>query len=276
MFYWLAKVFWTLLQPSSLMIGAVILGALLMATKWRRLARGLLWGGIAALLVGGLSPLGDLMIRPLEHRFEAPDLRRAGAPIAGIIVLGGAVDLQAPGTRQIAGLNEAAERYTEAVALARRLPGVRLVFTGGSGGLLTVEEPEAETAGRLFEALGVPKDRIVLETASRNTHENALYTARLVQPKAGERWLLVTSAWHMPRAIGCFRKAGFEVEPWPVDYRSSRRLDLTRWNTSIPEGLRRIDFIAKEYVGLLVYYLKGRTDALLPGPDGPRLPSPGT
>ncbi len=217
-----------------------------------------------------------LLIRPLEHRFEAPDLERPGPAIAGIIVLGGGADLQAPGSRQIAGLNEAAERYTEAVALARRLPGVRLVFSGGSGGLLTADAPEAETAGRLFEALGVAKDRITLEAASRDTYENALFTARLLQPRPGERWLLVTSAWHMPRAMGCFRKAGFAVEPWPVDYRTPRQLDLTRWNTSIPEGLRRIDFVAKEYVGLVVYYLTGRTDALLPAPrDGPRLPGPG-
>jgi uncharacterized SAM-binding protein YcdF (DUF218 family) len=276
MFFVLAKVLWALLQPSSLMIGAVILGSALMATKWRRLARGLLWGGIAALLVGGLSPMGDIMIRPLERGFEAADLERAGPPVAGIIVLGGGADLQARGTRQIAGLNEAAERYTEAVALARRLPGARLVFSGGAGGLLRVEPPEAETAGRLFEALGVAKERVTLEAASRDTWENALFTARLVQPRPGERWLLVTSAWHMPRAMGCFRKAGFAVEPWPVDYRSPRKLDLTRWGTSVPEGLGRIDFVAKEYVGLLVYRLTGRTDALLPGPgNGPRLPPPG-
>jgi uncharacterized SAM-binding protein YcdF (DUF218 family) len=267
-FYVLAKVLWTLLQPSSLMIGAVILGTVLAATQWRRLSRTLLWGGIAALLIGGLSPLGDLLIRPLEHRFEAPDLDRPGPAIAGIIVLGGGADMQAPDTRQIAGLNEAAERYTEAVALARRLPGARLV--------LTADAPEAETAGRLFEALGVPKDRITLEAASRDTWENALLTARLLQPKPGERWLLVTSAWHMPRAMGCFRKAGFAVEPWPVDYRSPRKLDLARMHVSIPEGLRRIDFVAKEYIGLVVYYLTGRTDAPLPGPgNGPRSPMPG-
>ena len=276
MFYVLAKVLWFLLQPSSLMVGAVIAGAALMATRWRRLARVLLWGGSLALVAGGLSPLGDALIRPLEYRFEAPDLERVGVSIAGIIVLGGGADQQATGTPQIAGLNEAAERYTEAVALARRLPGARLVFAGGSGGLITADPPEAETAGRLFEALGVASDRITLETASRDTYENALFTARMLKPGPNQRWLLVTSAWHMPRAMGCFRRVGFAVEPWPVDYRTARAFDVTRMHTSIPEGLRRIDFIAKEYVGLAVYYLAGRTDALLPGPrGGPRPPGPG-
>lgn len=266
MFFVLAKVLWALLQPSSLMIGAVILGSALMATKWRRLARGLLWGGIAALLVGGLSPMGDIMIRPLEQRFEAADLERAGPPVAGIIVLGGGADLQARGTRQIAGLNEAAERYTEAVALARRLPGARLVFSGGAGGLLRVEPPEAETAGRLFEALGVAKERVTLEAASRDTWENALFTARLVQPRPGERWLLVTSAGHMPRAMGAFRQAGFAVEPWPVDYRTADAWDLVRPFEAPSEGLKRLDQVTREWVGLLAYWLTRRSDELFPGP----------
>jgi len=274
-FYVLAKVLWFLLQPSSLMVEAVIVGAAIAATTWRRLARALVWCGSLALVIAGLSPLSDTLIRPLEYRFEPADLERGGLPITGIIVLGGGGDLQPEGSPQIAGLNEAAERYTEAVALARRLPAAQLVFSGGSGGLVTADAPEADAAGRLFEALGVARDRITLESASRDTYENALFTARLLKTGPNQRWLLVTSAWHMPRAMGCFRRAGLAVEPWPVDYRTPRRLDLTRVTMSIPDGLRRIDFITKEYVGLLVYYLAGRTDALLPGPrDGPPGPGP--
>ena len=118
---------------------------------------------------------------------------------------------------------------------------------------------------RLLEALGVAKERITLESRSRDTYENAVFTKRLVNPGAGERWLLITTAWHMPRAMGCFRQAGFAVEPWPVDYRTSGRVEL--WlNTGIPEGLRQMDFIMREYAGLAMYYLTGRTGALLPGP----------
>jgi uncharacterized SAM-binding protein YcdF (DUF218 family) len=87
----------------------------------------------------------------------------------------------------------------------------------------------------------------------------------MIRPSAGQRWLLVTSAWHMPRAIGCFRKAGFPVEAWTVDYRTSGRIDL--WpNSNLTVGLRQIDFATREYVGLLMYYLSGRTSALFPGP----------
>jgi uncharacterized SAM-binding protein YcdF (DUF218 family) len=268
MFFATAKVLWFLAQPSSLTIGAALLGGLLSATRWCRLGRRLLWGGGIALLLFGLTPLSDLLIVPLETRFARAEIDRPSPdarPIAGIVVLGGGEDGHAANVPQLAPLNEAAERYTEAVALAHRLPQARLVFTGGSAALLTTVPPEAETAERLFTALGIPRDRITLESASRDTYENALFTARLLSPKPDERWLLVTSAWHMPRAMGCFRRAGFAVEPWPVDYRSPGRLEL-RFHSSLPEGLRRLDLIAKEYIGLVAYHLAGRTDALLPGP----------
>jgi uncharacterized SAM-binding protein YcdF (DUF218 family) len=263
-FFVLAKVLWFLLQPSSLMLGSVLAGVALLRTKWCRLARRLMWGGLAALLICGLSPLSDLLIRPLEGSFPRAEIE--GAAIAGVIVLGGAEDSRAADGVEIAPLNEAAERYTEAVALARRLPQARIVFTGGSGRLITTGPQEADVAGRLFAALGVTKERLTLEAKSRDTYENALFTARLVNPKPGERWLLVTSAWHMPRAMGTFRQAGFAVEPWPVDYRAPRGLSALRLQTSIPEGLRRIDFIVREYVGLVMYYVTGRTNALWPGP----------
>ena len=264
MFFYASKILWVAAQPSSLIAIALTLGAVLAATAaWHRVGRALLVGGLAAFLVCGLSPLGDALILPLENRFQRPDLSRGG-PVAGIVVLGGAVSGVGP-RRELAGLNEAAERMTEAVALTRRLPAARLVFTGGSAALLGPKTPESVTMGRLLRALGVAEERIVLESRSRDTYENAVLTRRLIDPRPGERWLLITSGWHMPRAIGCFRKAGFAVEPWPVDYRTSGR--LTQWiNSSIPEGLRRVDFVVREYAGLVMYYLTGRTSALLPGP----------
>ncbi len=219
---------------------------------------------VPVLIIGGISPLGDLLIAPLENRFPRADL--SGGDITGMIVLGGAEDGRAGPTRELAGLNEAAERFTEAVALARRLPGARVVFSGGSAAVFADEPPEAETAARLFAALGIAKDRITLESASRDTYENAMFTARLIKPAAGQRWLLVTSAWHMPRAMGCFRQAGVAVEAWPVDYRTAPHFQPLRFHTALTEGWRRIDFIAREYVGLVAYYLSGRTSALFPGP----------
>ena len=263
MFFYAAKVLWFLAQPSTLIIGAVVVAAILCTTSWCRLGRRLLFVAVPVLVIGGISPVGDLIIAPLENRFARADL--TGSDITGIIMLGGSEDGRA-GRRELAGLNEAAERYTEGAALARRLPNARVVLSGGSAAVFASEPPEAETAARLFEALGIAKDRITLETASRDTYENATFTARLIKPTAGQRWLLVTSAWHMPRAIGCFRRAGVPVEAWPVDFRTSSRFQPLRFHTALTEGWRRIDFIAREYVGLVVYYMAGRTSALLPAP----------
>jgi uncharacterized SAM-binding protein YcdF (DUF218 family) len=264
LFFYLAKIVWFAAQPSSLIALAMIAGVVLMRTRWQRPGRWLLIGGLAALVVLGLSPGSQALIVPLENRFPRADLSR-GPPVTGIIVLGGAEDGRADPPRELAGLNEAAERITEAVALARRYPQARVVFTGGSAALMTDSPPESLAMGRLLEALGVPRDRLTLESHSRDTYENAVFTRRLIDPAPGERWLLVTSGWHMPRAIGCFRKAGFPVEAWTVDYRTSGRIDL--WpNSNLTVGLRQIDFATREYVGLLMYYMSGRTSALFPAP----------
>ena len=104
---------------------------------------------------------------------------------------------------------------TEAAALARRYPNAKVLFTGGSVEILREPTVEADAAGMVLRDLGVGGDRLLLERKARNTAENAVLAKQLADPKPGERWLLVTSAWHMPRAMGLFRKVGFDVEPWP-------------------------------------------------------------
>jgi uncharacterized SAM-binding protein YcdF (DUF218 family) len=264
LFFYAAKILWFLAQPSTLAIGTVVVAAILCANSWCRPGRRTLMVAVPVLVIGGITPIGDLLIAPLENRFPRADVSRGD--IAGIIVLGGAEDNRAGASRELAGLNEAGERFTEAVALARQLPTARVVFTGGSAALFAEEPPEAEAASRLLKALGVAEDRITLESASRDTYENAVFTARLVKPAAGEHWLLVTSAWHMPRAVGCFRKAGFPVEAWPVDFRTGVQFQPLRFHSALTEGWRRIDFVMREYAGLLAYYVSGRITALFPGP----------
>lgn len=268
MFFYAAKILWMLLQPTSLIAEALVAGLILTRTGWARLGRHLLTGGVIALIAIALLPFGEWLVIPLENRFPRADLEK-GPPPTGIIILGGAEDARADPPRELAGLNEAAERYTEAVALARRYPQARVVFTGGTALLVLKAAGESVTAGRLLEALGIDKSRITLEGRSRDTYENAVFTKELVKPAPGQRWLLITSGWHMPRAMGCFRRAGFPVEPWPVDYRTNGRYSV--WPNDRPaDGLREFDSAVREYVGLVMYYLRGRTDALFPARDAKR------
>lgn len=265
MFFVLSKVFWFVFQPSSLIALAIIAGLLLMKTRFSRAGVRLIAAGAALLVVLGLSPIGGALILPLEERFPRPALSETDK-IDGIIVLGGAEDARVGSMRAVASLNEAAERMTEALVLARRYPVAKLVFTGGAAELFDPKPPEAEAARKFFIDAGLAPERIIIESQSRTTFENAVLTKGMVSPAAGERWLLVTSAFHMPRSMGCFRAAGFNVEPFPVDYRTIGTGELYRPFSSIPEGLRRMDLVMKEYVGLVAYYFSGRTDALFPRP----------
>jgi uncharacterized SAM-binding protein YcdF (DUF218 family) len=154
--------------------------------------------------------------------------------------------------------------------LANRFPEAKIAFSGGDAGVIYTSDSEAEGAAALFTQLGIPRERLILEAAARDTYENAALLKQELDKRGeigpGKRWLLITSAYHMPRAIGAFRRAGFDVEPWPVDYRTRGRADLTRPFDKVSEGLRRVDVASREWVGLLAYWLTGRTDALFPAP----------
>jgi uncharacterized SAM-binding protein YcdF (DUF218 family) len=144
-----------------------------------------------------------------------------------------------------------------------------VVFTGGSANLISNDAREADYAATLFESLGVDKARLMMERRSRNTQENAEFSKALAAPKKGERWLLVTSAFHMPRSVGLFRKAGFDVEAYPVDWRVGSRADLLSFSVIANDGLGRTDLGLREWIGLWAYWLTGKIDRLFPGPVTP-------
>jgi uncharacterized SAM-binding protein YcdF (DUF218 family) len=265
MFFVLSKVLGFLTVPSNVLILAAVLGLLLQALRWRRAGRALTVFAIIVLVLAAFSPLGNILMWPLEDRFPPWDASH-GAP-DGIIVLGGAIGPETSAARQEPALNEAAERITAAVELARRYPAARLVYTGGSGGLVLREAMEADYALVLLGRLGIPRERIVIERRSRNTAENAAFTKALVQPKPRERWLLVTSAAHMPRSVGIFRKQNFPVEAYPVDWRTRGIADVTFPFYVGSAGLARVDAAMREWVGLFAYWLAGKTSSLFPGPE---------
>jgi uncharacterized SAM-binding protein YcdF (DUF218 family) len=265
MFFVAAKILGFFALPSNILISLGLLGIVLMATRYVRAGRRLAVTALILLAIAGLSPLGNAIILLLEERFPPWDASR-GAP-TGIISLGGAIDTVVSPARGEVALNEAAERLTVMAELVRRYPEAHIVFSGGSGRLIYDGATEAELAVRLFESFGIARQRIILESKSRDTDENARFTKELLLPKPGERWLIVTSAHHMPRAIGVFRAAGFPVEAYPVDYRTRGAIDLLRPFSNVGDGLRRTDTAAREWVGLVVYWATGRSAELFPGPE---------
>jgi len=237
------------------------LGALLLWV-WPHVARVMV--AIAALGFAAimLLPIDQWLLLPLENRFPPYE---SGQKLAGIIVLGGALDAALSADRARPSLNGAAERMTEFVTLARRNPEIRLVFTGGPNPNRPDGPPEADSAGQLVEQLGLPIARVAFESASRTTWDNAVLSFAQIKPARGDIWLLVTSAAHMARSVGAFRRAGWHVVADPVGYKSFR-LAADRGTRGFGERMLLIDVAMHEWLGLLGYDIMGRSSALFPQP----------
>jgi uncharacterized SAM-binding protein YcdF (DUF218 family) len=233
MIYYVSKVFWLIAAPTNAL---VLIGAV--AAFWAVLRRSNCAAWLTAavacgLVIGTFTPIGSALSMPLVYRFPFPP-PDSQAPPDGIILLGGG------GSVGIYAVSVLSQRY----------PKARLIFSG------FIEEQRSELTK--FANLGNDPTRIYIEPRPRTTSEDALYSAALLKPKPSERWLLVTRALHMPRAVGSFRTAGFQVEPYPVEF--------THPFGPGSEALKDLDVAAKEWIGLAAYWLIGKTDALFPGP----------
>lgn len=268
MFFVLSKTLGVMLLPSNFLIGLGVAGLVLLATRWAGLGRRLLVAAIALVAICGFLPVGNWLLYPLEQRFPAWNAAR-GAP-DGIVVLGGAIEPDVSAAHGMAVFGHAADRVMAAAELAHRYPNAKIIYSGGSANLLFDDSArEADYVVAVFEGLGIARDRLVLERRSRNTAENAEFSKALVAPKSGQRWLLVTSAFHMPRSVGLFRKAGFAVEPYPVGWRVGGWADLLTLPVPASAGLDHVDTGYREWLGLAAYRLAGKTDQFFPGPDRP-------
>jgi len=257
LFFIASKLLGALLRPDTWIIVALAVVVLALLFNRRRLA---LWVGsstLALLVALAIMPLGALLLQPIERTYPAePALDQ----VDGIIVLGGGEDARASTFWGQMQLNEGGERYMAALALARRFPEARILFTGGSGALRDLAGPktaEADMAGQFFRDQGVSPERLLLEGQSRNTVENARLSLALAAPAPDETWVLVTSAFHMPRAMRSFETAGWTgLVPWPVDYRTSAFKDGMGWN--LTRNLLVLNTAIREQVGQVAYRLSGR------------------
>lgn len=192
MFFFLSKTIGPWLLPSNFLIAIGAFGVVLVYTRHKLLGRRLLIVCVVGLLICGFSPLGNALLMPIEARFSKWKARPEHQ-IDGIIVLGGGI-----------------ERIGAAVELAREHPNARVLYTGGEPDLFRSDElAETDIALRFFDEFGISRQRLLLERRARNTLENAEFSKAIAAPKPGEHWLLITSASHMPRAMGVFRTAGF-------------------------------------------------------------------
>ena len=264
MAFLLGKLLFIVLRPSNLLLLLALAG--LVGTVWRRRwGPRLVAGAVLGMALCTVLPVGTWLTIPLEDRFPAPD--GYPADVDGIVVLGGGIAGRITEARGQPSFRETMERFAAIPELALRYPDAKILFTGGVAWTAGADDmTEAAVIRAFLAAQGVPDGRVILEGKARSTRDNAVLTLPLAQPKPGERWLLVTSAMHMPRSIGVFRGAGWpELQAWPVDYRTTGSYALGG-DPSVGVSLAELDQAAYEWYGLVYYRLLGYTDAMFPRP----------
>lgn len=261
-FFIASKLIWVLIRPESWVAGLFLFGVLALWRDRLRAAKAILSIALLALFSIGIFPMGSLLLAPLEARYPpAPDLQE----VSGIIVLGGAEEADRWAASGEIALNDAGERFLEGIALAHRFPNVPVVVSGATPSLFGSGADTSTLIKRIFTTAGIAPDRILIEGQSRNTAENARSTRELLEAHTGTvgtmdsatPWIIVTSAFHMPRAIASFEAAGWrKITPWPTDYRSGVFRDRIGWHPA--RNLEELNTAAKEWVGLFAYRLTGR------------------
>jgi uncharacterized SAM-binding protein YcdF (DUF218 family) len=263
--FFLSKALPAFINPVNLLVYALIAGLILSRRStrknWQRRGRRLTTTAIAGILCLGVLPVGSLLTSILENRLPIP--QKLPVSVDGIIALGGVVDAYESEKRGQFQIGSAIERITSLVELAQKYPEAKIVFTGGTGSTSFQEFKEADAVKKLMPLFRIDQDRVIYERDSRNTFENAKLSKELLKPQPEETWILVTSAFHMPRAVGVFRKQAWEVIPYPVDFETSTD---SHFSLDLVGGLQEMSKASHEWLGLFVYWLTGRTSAPFPEP----------
>ena len=259
-----SKLVWNMIQPLSLVFLLACLALVLIWIRWLRWAGSLLSLSLLLLFLTLYTTLGSVLLQTLEARFPRPSADPG--QISCMIVLGGAFETEVTTARGGIDLNQAADRFVEALRLAIRYPEAKILVSGGDGSLSGAYEGDAAASIRFFEAFGISRDRLIAETTSRNTDENAQNSRELLASRDLGPCLLITSAFHMPRSVGLFRKAGVAVTPWPVDYRTAGNVAFSLDFTQPTLNAQQMSTSVREWVGLLAYRMLGRIDEIYPAP----------
>ena len=265
MYLWLSAIFWDYIDPGKLIPGILFIGVALLWSPWRRVGRAIATFGAVIFLLISILPLSGFFMFILENRFPQPITLPDS--VDGIILLGGSADISISNSRNLPTANGNANRFLRFAELSSRYPAARLLFTGsGRRDKNSDLSSEIEISLEILHNIGIDMSRMEIESRATNTYENAKFGKLLVQPKKEEVWLLVTSAWHTPRAVGSFRQVGWEVMPVPSGYTSADSLNGWSFSFSPLQGLQSLSVATHEWIGLVVYWMLGRTGEIFPSP----------
>jgi uncharacterized SAM-binding protein YcdF (DUF218 family) len=263
LFYYLSKLLWNIASPAGLIsiaaLTALIAQVFNRTALFDRLVKTLLFFIVLLTFI----PVGNIMMHTLETRFPTnPVLPKK---LDGIIVLGGALN---PGMTQHWNqleTNQYNERLLYFAWLAKEYPKASLIFTGGNASMDRGKPTEANSLSAFLNLYNIKADRILFEDQSRTTYENALYSSKLIlENKIEGKWLLITSAFHMPRAIGAFCAQAIDAISFPVDHQTNSGRLLPGFQFDFLGNLQILSQAIHEWLGLLAYFLTSKTHQIIP------------
>lgn len=258
------------LVPSNFLFLLGLAGLGLLMFRRLALGRALVALSMGGFLIFGYTSAGELLLAPLERRFEtAVDIAEAPEPF-GIVVIGSQVsEVYSQATGSPVEFGDGAETVFATVLLARRFPEARIIVSAGHGGGFPPEPlREADGMKRLLVLYGIAEDRIAVEGTSASTYERVAMSLDLMGEDRDETWWVVTSAMRVPRTVALFRAAGVRAVPYPVDFRWIPPFDPTYFY-ELTYGLSMTDRAVHEWIGLAYYRLSGKTAEFFPAPCRP-------
>jgi uncharacterized SAM-binding protein YcdF (DUF218 family) len=261
LFFYSSKIIWFVISPSHLYLYLLSICILLLFTRYIENVRKILCVMLVCIWTVALFPAGSWLFYPLETRFQ--NNPKLPIKVDGIIVLGGSILPSMSHYWQQLETNQYHERLTTFIQLAKVYPDAKLLFTGGSAAIKNNQPTEAEFARQYFIDSGVSDSRLIIEDKARNTAENIHYSKMLVKPQPDENWVVITTAFHMPRSIGLFCKQNWPVIPYPVDHATNPET-LFKLNFNLADHVGSLTGASHEWVGLLAYFLTGKIDQILP------------
>lgn len=265
MFFIASKIFWFLVSPLNLVALLFITALAIMSfVSWKAGYRLLIFTALLFLLPG-LTSMGSLALHPLESYYERPQTKDLPDKIDGIILLGGFLKIEQSSNYGYPVYNASANRFIDFVKLLQAYPDAKAVYTGGTGLLNEAENSPYTFVQKDLKALGIEPVRVGFEFKSKNTYQNAILSKGKFDPGPDETWILVTSAFHMPRSVSVFCSADWPVIPYPTAHIQPKKVSFAPSFHFLDEYFK-LDVALKEWIGIVAYRVFGKTDVLLPPP----------
>ena len=254
--YLFSKLIWVVLNPLNLLLIILIIGFFFKTINMKIISKAFYTLFLIFFVIAGIFPTGSLILSNLEKNY--PALTTLPSYVDGILILGGPSSPGLTREHEQVSFNEAGERLTESVKLIKNYQSSKIIFSGGFG-----ELPHTYVAKKFFSEMGIDISYIIFESKSRNTFENILFSKKIINPKESENWLLVTSSFHMSRAINVAEKLNWKFIPYPVDFRTSKKFISFKPRFALLDNFNSFNLASHEVVGLLSYYLLGRSSKIL-------------